>query len=124
MEALFTLSSEVHIRCHRDFVSSQLDYLFGDVELVRDEFYQSGGYNTQSCSNNLHNITAVVKGFSSSQYCLSWSHRNYHPAGDCGSSGIPVESTSEDFFGTRDNQPASPTHLCASTSGEFVYFVR
>ena len=120
MGSLLDISSEVHARCHRDFSSSQNDYIFANIALVTDTL--SG--TIHSNSSNPYSIEGYIRGYDvlSHELWFYGEYGNYHQHVD--GSRIPQASFSEDNFGWADSGGTNTDHLCHTSAGEIVWMVR
>ncbi|MCS6912624.1 MAG: fibrinogen-like YCDxxxxGGGW domain-containing protein [Myxococcales bacterium] len=124
IDRLLATATRFHARCHRDFRQSQNDYLFGDIDLIRNDY---SNLDTQSAGANPYKISARIRGYSSTQYNLRWWNiegaNSWHPGFDV-SATLPGSVTSEDSFTWRDGSALNPNHLCHTPGGEIVWMIR
>ena len=62
---LFSVSSQFHARCHKDFDSSLNDQLFGTIDLIENSYC---AHDLQNQSSNPHSFTCTVRGYDCSNY--------------------------------------------------------
>ena len=124
MLALINGATRVHTRCHRDWASSTQDYLFGDIQLVKSDGWV--GQDLDVMVTNPQNVECKVRGYPCSGTSPThWYHANiYHPTlGDNPFPGADTSGSWEDNFGW-EGGPLNPAHLCHTSAGEIVWFVR
>lgn len=122
-DALMASASRFHARCHREASKSINDFLYANIELLKNNF---GGYNTQSAGTNPHKLSSKVRGYSSTVYNFLWwnvdGDNQWHMGFDV-SGTLPDAASSEDSFAWHDGG-LHPNHLCHSSAGEIVWMVR
>ena len=124
IEALTDISTQVHARCHRDFVSSPDDYIFGDVELITQDFY---GYLLDIGGANPYSVSTKIRGYDGANFNMRWYQGtccggHWHVGSDV-SGVLPNSTPSEDSF-TWHECVLNTDHLCHTSAGEIVWMVR
>ena len=125
-QALMGLSTQVHTRCHRDYVSSLNDYLFGDIGLITQSF---NTYYLDVWGVNPYNVSAKIRGYDASTFNMRWyqgsccGNSGYWHAGSDVSGQLPNYTPSEDSF-TWHEGVLNTNHLCHTSAGEIVWMVR
>ena len=122
IEALTDISTQVHARCHRDFVSSPDDYIFGDVELITQDFYgyllDIGGANPIVFPQRLEAMMEPILTIRWYQGTCCGGH--WH--GSDVSGVLPNPTPSEDLLPGMN--VFQTDHLCHTSAGEIVWMVR
>jgi len=122
IHSLFTLSTQAHARCHRDFGSSASDYFFGAISLLTTDHQ---GTWSDSNDQNPYGIDSLVRGHASSDHDFLWINGGkdlWHPVVEASLTGIPDATGSEDNFGYGNG--LNTEHLCHRSEGEIVWMVR
>ena len=122
-DVLLNSASRFHARCHRDYASSQNDYLFADIDLI---VYDYTGYYTQSNGSNPQNLSCMVRGYSCQNYNFRWWNisgwSSWHSGFDVGAT-LPNSTYSEDTF-TWHEGTLNAAHLCHTNAGDIVWMIR
>ncbi|MEC8381985.1 MAG: fibrinogen-like YCDxxxxGGGW domain-containing protein, partial [Myxococcota bacterium] len=120
MSPLLSMSSEVHARCHRDYLQSPEDNMFADIALVTTTL--SGSIDTDG--SNPYNVEGYIRGYDiqSEDLWFYGEYGGYHQHVD--GLRLPNAASSEDNFGWADSGGTNTNHLCHTSSGEIVWMVR